>query len=78
MCQKTVAKLILLFISVDGEPNEVSKNNQTLITWARNFEKYNFNPVYVFTYTSGSSMYDIVELKVASLSRDTSGLILEI
>ena len=66
----------LIFVSVDGGPDEAPKNNQPLVAWARSFEKYNLDAVFVFTHAPGSSAYNPVERRMAPLSKDTAGIIL--
>ena len=64
----------LVFISVDGGPDEAPKNQQVLTLWARQFE--NLDAIFLFTHAPGSSAYNPVERRMAPLSKDTAGIIL--
>ena len=66
----------LIFVSVDGGPDEAPKNQQSLASWTRVFLKYNLDALLVFTHASGSSAYNPVERRMAPLSKETAGLIL--
>ena len=66
----------LVFISVDGGPDEAPKNQQALAVWARQFENNDLDAVFVFTHAPGSSAYNPVEKRMAPLSKDTAGIIL--
>ena len=66
----------LMFVSVDGRPDEAPKNQQALAVWAREFENKDLDAVFVFTHTPGSSAYNPVERRMAPLSKDTAGIIL--
>ena len=66
----------LVFISLDGGPDEAPKNQQVFAVWARQFENRNLDAVFVFTHAPGSSAYNPVEKRMAPLSKDTAGIIL--
>ena len=66
----------LVFISVDGGPDESPKNQQTLASWTEHFKMHNLDAAFVFTHAAGSSAYNPVERRMAPLSKDTAGLIL--
>ena len=66
----------LVFVSVDGGPDEAPKNQQSLAVWTQHFEKNNLDAVFVFTHAPGSSAHNPVERRMAPLSKDTAGIIL--
>ena len=66
----------LVFVSVDGGPDEAPKNQQALAVWARQFENNDLDAVFVFTHSPGSSAYNPVERRMTPLSKDTAGIIL--
>ena len=64
----------LVFVSVDGGPDEASKKQQALAVWARQFKNNDLDAVFVFTHAPGSSAYNPVERQIAPLSKDTAGI----
>ena len=66
----------LIFVSVDGGPDEAPKNQQALAVWAREFKNNDLDAVFVFTHAPGSSAYNPVERRIAPLSNDAAGIIL--
>ena len=64
----------LVFVSVDGGPDEASKKQQALAVWARQFKNNDLDAVFVFTHAPGSSAYNPVERRIAPLSKDTAGI----
>lgn len=66
----------LVFVSVDGGPDEAPKNQQALAMWARQFENNDPDAALVFTHATGISAYNPVERRMAPLSKDTAGIIL--
>ena len=66
----------LIFVSVDGGPDEAPKNEQSFASWRKVFLKYNLDALFVFTHAPGSSAYNPAERKMAPLSKDTAGLVL--
>ena len=66
----------LVFVSIDGGPDEATKNQQALTVWARQFENNDLDAVFVFTHAPGISAYNPVERRRAPLSKDTAGIIL--
>ena len=65
----------LVFVSVNGGPDEAPKNQQALAVWARQFENNVLDAVFVFTHAPGTSAYNPVEKRMASLSKGTAGII---
>ena len=63
----------LVFVSVDGGPDEAPKNQQALAVWARQFENNDLDAVFVFIHAPGSSAYNPVERRMAPLTKDTAG-----
>ena len=66
----------LMFISVDGGPDDTPKNQQALAVWASQFKNRNLDVTTVFTHAPGSSVYNPVERRMAPLSKDTAGITL--
>ena len=66
----------LVFVSVDGGPDEAPKNTQALAAWTKHFTDFDFDFMCLFTYAAGSSAYNPVERRMAPLSKDTAGVIL--
>ena len=66
----------LVFVSVDGGPDEAPKHQQSLASWSETFLQNNLDALFVFTHAPGSSAYNPVERRMAPLSRDTAGLTL--
>ena len=66
----------LVFVSVNGGPEEAPKNQQALAVLARQFENNDLDVVFVFTHAPGSSAYNPVERQMSTLSKDTAGIIL--
>ena len=64
----------LVFVSVDGGPDEAPKKQQALAVWARQFKNNDLDAVFVFTHAPGSSAYNPVEGRIAPLSKDTAGI----
>ena len=64
----------LVFVSVDGGPDEASKKQQALAVWVRQFKNNDLDAVFVFTHAPGSSAYNPVERRIAPLSKDTAGI----
>ena len=58
----------LVFVSVDGGPDEAPKNQQALAVWAIQFENNDLDAVFVFTHAPGSSACNPVERQMAPLS----------
>ena len=59
----------LVFVSVDGGPDEAPKNAKTLLVWAQQFKKMNLDACFIFTRAPGSSAYNPVERRMAPLSK---------
>ena len=68
----------LVFVSVDGRPDEAPKNQQALAVWARQFENNDLDAVFVFTHAPGSTAYNPVERRMVPFSKDTGGIILPV
>ncbi|KAK3794234.1 hypothetical protein RRG08_039015 [Elysia crispata] len=66
----------LVFISVDGGPDEAPQNTRTLVMWAATFKQLNLDACFIFSHAPGSSTYNPVERRMASLSKMTAGIIL--
>ena len=66
----------LIFVSVDGGPDETPKNALTLDSWLSVFLDFGLHLLVVFTHAPGSSAYNPVERCMALLPKDTSGVIL--
>ena len=66
----------LVFVLVDGGPDEAPKNQQALAVWAREFKNNDLDAVFVFTHAPGSSAYNPVKRRMAPLSNDAAGIIL--
>ena len=66
----------LVFVSVDGGPDEAPKNQQALAVWAREFKNNDLDAVFVFTHAPDNSAYNPVERRMAPLSKDAAGIIL--
>ena len=66
----------LIFVSVNGGPDEAPKNQQSLASWTKFFFKYNLDALLVFTHALRSNACNPVERRMAPLSKDTAGLIL--
>ena len=66
----------LIFVSVDGGPDEAPKNQQSLASWTKVFLKYNLDALFLFTHAHGGSAYNPVERRMTLLSKDTAELIL--
>ena len=66
----------LVFVSVDGGPDEAPKNTQALAAWTKDFTDFDFDCMCLFTHAAGSSAYNPVERRMAPLSKDTAGVIL--
>ena len=64
----------LVFIAVDGGPDEAPKSQQVLAFWARQFENNDLDAVFVFTHAPGSSACNPVERRMTPLSKDTTGI----
>ena len=45
----------LVFVSVDGGPDESPKNEQALATWSSIFDRYKLDALFVFTHAAGYS-----------------------
>ena len=66
----------LIFVSVDGGPDEAPKNSKTLLVWADTFKKLDLDACFIFTRAPGSSAYNPVERRMAPLSKMTASVIL--
>ena len=66
----------ILFVAVDGGPDESPSNYKTLLAWSHQFRKEDIDAIFVFTNAPGLSAYNKVERRMAPLSKDTSGIIL--
>ena len=66
----------LLFVGVDGGPDEAPGNSKSLLAWYNCFERHGLDAIYVFCNAPGLSAYNKVERRMAPLSKDTSGIIL--
>ena len=66
----------ILFVAVDGGPDESPSNYKTLLAWSHQFQKEDIDAIFVFTNAPGLSAYNKVERRMAPLSKDTSGIIL--
>ena len=66
----------LLFIAVDGGPDEAPSNQKTLIAWSGFFKRHDIDGIFIFNNAPGYSAYNKVERRMAPLSKDTSGIIL--
>ena len=75
-CGKDSKVKPLIFVSVDGGPDEAPKNQQSLASWTKVLLKYNLDALFVFMHARRSSAYNPVERRMAPISMDTAGLIL--
>ena len=75
-CMKDGKLKPLVFVSVDGGPDEAPKNTLTLDSWLSVFLDFDLDLLAVFTHAPGSSAYNPVERCIAPLSKDASGVIL--
>ena len=66
----------LVFISVDGGPDEAPKNEKTMISAIQNFTNHNMDALFVFTHAPGSIAYNKAERRMAPLSKFTAEIIL--
>ena len=62
----------LVFISLDGGPDEAPKNEKTMVSAIQNFTDHNIDAL--FTHAPGSSAYNKVERRMAPLSKFTAGI----
>ena len=66
----------LVFMSVDGGPDENPKNQQTMAAGIRYFTAYNLDALFIFALTPVPSMYNKVERRMAPLSKLTAEIVL--
>ena len=66
----------LVFVSVDGGPDEAPKNQLTKLSWVKIFLDLLLDGLWVFTHAPGNSAYNEVERRMAPLSKQTSGNVL--
>ena len=66
----------LLFVGVDGGPDEAPSSTKALDAWAHCFQKHQLDGVFVFANAPGLSAYNKVERRMAPLSKTLSGIIL--
>lgn len=69
-------KPILIF-SVDGGPDENPRYQKTISFAVQHFKNYNLDALFLVTNAPGRSAYNRVERRMAPLSKQLSGLILE-
>lgn len=65
----------LVFISIEGGPDETSKNWQALAVSASKFKTKSLDGLFMFTYAPDSSAYNFVERRIALFSKNTAGII---
>jgi hypothetical protein len=66
----------LVFIGVDGGPDESPGNSKSMVAWSHCFKKHDIDGLFVFCNAPGLSAYNKVERRMAPLSKDTAGIIL--
>ena len=66
----------LVFMSVDGGPDEAPKNLQAMAAATRHFLLYDLDAIFVFAHAPGSSAYNKVERRMAPLSKLTAEIVL--
>ena len=66
----------LLFVAVDSGPDEAPNNEKTMLAWVDCFNRHDLDGIFVFSNAPGFSAFNKVERRMASLSKDTSGIIL--
>lgn len=66
----------LIFVAVDGGPDESPSNQTTLLAWANCFLRHDVDGIFVFCNAPGFSAYNKVERRMAPLSKETAGIIL--
>ena len=65
----------VLFVGVDGRPDENPMFPKTLGAWLPIFKECDFDGIFMVTYAPGQSAF-IVERRMVQLSREMCGLIL--
>ena len=66
----------LLFVGVDGGPDEAPSSTKALDAWVYRFKKHQLDGLFVFANAPGLSAYNKVERRMAPLSKMLSGIIL--
>lgn len=71
------AKFARNFVNLFGDNHVIflSQDDKALAIWARQFENNELDAVFVLTHAPGSSTYNLVERRVAPLSKVTAGII---
>ena len=55
----------LMFVAVDGGPDESPSNQKTLLAWCNRFLKEDIDGIFVFSNAPGFSAYNKVERRMA-------------
>lgn len=66
-----------VIITTDGGPNENCRYEKTINCAISHFKKFNMDALFVATNAPGKSAFNRVERRMAPLSRDLAGLVLE-
>lgn len=67
----------VVVLSVDGGPDENPRYPKVIKHAIHNFRKYDLDGLFIFTNAPGRSAFNRVERRMAPLSRELSGVILE-
>ena len=65
----------IVFVGLDGGPAESPVHNTKLASWYHTFLKHMLDELFEFCNASGLFVYNKVEGRMTSLSKDTAGII---